>query len=141
MLSFAEARENDEEYMSALDMLFEALEREEGPEHIAVKQYKVYRQAKGKTASSILVSLAVRLAPFNIPQIQRITGEDEMDLWSLGEEKAALFAVYRTITRPSTSWCRCFTSRRSCACTTAPTKSITAACPGMCGSYSTNSRR
>ena len=93
MLSFAEARENDEEYMSALDMLFEALEREEGPEHIAVKQYKVYRQAKGKTASSILVSLAVRLAPFNIPQIQRITGEDEMDLWSLGEEKAALFAV------------------------------------------------
>ena len=93
MLSFAEARENDEEYMSALDMLFEALEREEGPEHIAVKQYKVYRQAKGKTASSILVSLAVRLAPFNIPQIQRITGEDEMDLWSLGEEKVALFAV------------------------------------------------
>ncbi len=93
MLSFAEARENDEDYVSALDMLFEALEREDGPEHIAVKQYKVYRQAKGKTASSILVSLAVRLAAFNIPQIARVTAEDEMDLWSLGEEKVALFAV------------------------------------------------
>lgn len=93
MLTFAEARENDEEYMSALDMLFEALERDQGPEHIAVKQYKVYRQAKGKTASSILVSLAVRLAAFNVPQIARITTEDEMDLWSLGEEKVALFAV------------------------------------------------
>ncbi len=93
MLEFAEAKENDEDYESALDMLFNALEREQGPEHIAVKQYKVYAQAKGKTASSILVSLAVRLAPFNIPQIQRITGEDEMDLFSLGEDKAALFAV------------------------------------------------
>ncbi|MGI6175188.1 MAG: VirD4-like conjugal transfer protein, CD1115 family [Christensenellales bacterium] len=93
MLEFAEARENDEDYESALDMLFHALEREQGPEHIAVKQYKVYAQAKGKTASSILVSLAVRLAPFNIPQIQRITGEDEMDLFSLGDDKAALFAV------------------------------------------------
>ncbi len=93
MLSFAEARENDEEYLCALDMLFEALEREEGPEHIAVKLYKVYRLSRGKTASSILVSLAVRLAPFNIPQIARITTEDEMDLRSLGEEKVALFAV------------------------------------------------
>lgn len=93
MLEFAEARENDEDYESALDMLFHALEREQGPEHIAVKQYKVYAQAKGKTASSILVSLAVRLAPFNIPQIQRITSEDEMDLSTLGDNKAALFAV------------------------------------------------
>lgn len=93
MLEFAEARENDEDYESALDMLFTALEREQGPEHIAVKLYKVYAQAKGKTAASILVSLAVRMAPFNIPQVQRITNEDEMDLFSLGEDKTALFAV------------------------------------------------
>lgn len=138
MLSFAEARENDEDFMSALDMLFEALEREEGPEHMAVKFYAVFRQAKGKTAASILVSLAVRLAPFNIPQVERITAEDEMDLWSLGEEKVALFAVIPDNHATLNFWYPCSTSRPSCACTTAPTRSTRADCQNTSASSWTN---
>jgi type IV secretion system protein VirD4 len=69
-----------------------ALEREQ-PDHIAVRQYKVFKLAAGKTAKSILVSTAVRLAAFNLPQIKRITDHDEMDLYTLGEKKVALFAV------------------------------------------------
>ncbi len=92
MLSFAGASEADESYESALDMLFSALEHE-NPEHLAVKQYKVYKQAAGKTAKSILISLAVRLAAFNLKQIQDITTEDRMDIACLGQRKTALFAV------------------------------------------------
>jgi type IV secretion system protein VirD4 len=93
MLEFAEIKEEDEEFISALDMLFESLEHETGPDHLAVKMYKVFRQAAGKTAKSIVVSLAVRLAPFNIPQIRELTKHDEMGLDTLGEGKVALFAV------------------------------------------------
>ena len=93
MLEFAEVKEEDEDFVSPLDMLFESLERDVGPDHLAVKMYKVYRQAAGKTAKSIIVSLAVRLAPFNIPQIREITSHDDMDLNTLGEKKVALFAV------------------------------------------------
>lgn len=92
VLEFAEVKEDDEEYVSPLDMLFTALEREQ-PDHIAVRQYKVFKLAAGKTAKSILVSTAVRLAAFNLPQIKRITDHDEMDLYTLGEKKVALFAV------------------------------------------------
>ena len=92
VLEYAEVREDDEEHVSPLDMLFMALEREQ-PDHIAVRQYKVYKLAAGKTAKSILVSVAVRLAAFNLPQIKRITDRDDMDLYTLGEQKAALFAV------------------------------------------------
>jgi type IV secretion system protein VirD4 len=92
VLEFAEVKEDDEEYVSPLDMLFTALEREQ-PDHIAVRQYKVFKLAAGKTAKSILVSVAVRLAAFNLPQIKRITDHDEMDLYTLGEKKVALFAV------------------------------------------------
>jgi type IV secretion system protein VirD4 len=92
VLEFAEVREEDEEYVSPLDMLFTSLEREQ-PDHIAVRQYKVFKLAAGKTAKSILVSVAVRLAAFNLPQIKQITDHDEMDLYTLGEQKVALFAV------------------------------------------------
>ena len=93
MLEFAEVKEEDEEFVSPLDMLFESLERDAGPNHLAVKMYKVYRQAAGKTAKSIIVSLAVRLASFNIPQVREITSHDDMSLNTLGEKKLALFAV------------------------------------------------
>lgn len=92
LLENAGASEESEDYRSPVDLVFEALE-EESPEHIAVKQYKVFKQAAGKTAKSILVSAAVRLAAFNLPQIQRITSRDDMALSSLGERKRAIFCV------------------------------------------------
>ena len=92
MMNFADVREEDEQYRSPLDMLFRALE-EEQPAHVAVKQYKVFKQAAGKTAKSILVTAAVRLATFNIPQYAAMTSMDEMDFGSLGERKRAIFCV------------------------------------------------
>jgi type IV secretion system protein VirD4 len=92
VLEYAEVKEDDEEYLSPLDMLFQAMERE-NPDSVAVRQYKVFKLAAGKTAKSILVSAAVRLAAFNLPQVKAITDHDEMDLYSLGEKKCALFAV------------------------------------------------
>ena len=84
--------EDDEEYLSPVDMLFQGLE-EENPEHIAVKQWKIFKQASGKTAKSILISAAVRLAAFNLPEIARMTSYDSLDLGSLGEKKKAIFCV------------------------------------------------
>lgn len=92
VLEYAEVKEEDEEYVSPLDLLFNAIERE-NPTSVAVRQYKVFKMAAGKTAKSILVSTAVRLAPFNLPQIQAITDHDDMDLYTLGEKKCALYAV------------------------------------------------
>ena len=92
MMNFADVREEDEQYRSPLDMLFRALE-EEQPAHVAVKQYKVFKQAAGKTAKSILVTAAVRLAAFNIPQYAAMTSMDEMDFGSLGERKRAIFCI------------------------------------------------
>lgn len=90
MLESAEVREEDESYQSPLDVLFERLEERE-PDSIAVKQYRVFKQAAGKTAKSILVSIGVRLAAFNLPQINRLTMADELHLDELGEKKVALF--------------------------------------------------
>ena len=92
MIENGGAKENDDNYQSALDLLFEALE-EEQPDHIAVRQYKIFKQAAGETAKSILVSAAVRLASFTLPEIQRITGSDNMELDRLGERKQAIFAI------------------------------------------------
>jgi len=92
VLEYAEVKEEDEEYISPLDLLFQAIERE-NPSSVAVRQYKVFKMAAGKTSKSILISTAVRLAPFNLPQIQAITDHDDMDLYTLGEKKAALYAV------------------------------------------------
>ena len=90
MIENGGAREDDDDFQSPLDLLFEALE-EEDPDHIAVKQYKVFKQAAGKTAKSILISAAVRLAAFNLPEIARITNTDTLDLGSLGERRRAVF--------------------------------------------------
>lgn len=90
MLENGGASEEDESYQSPLDLLFEALEDEE-PDHIAVRQYKIFQQAAGKTAKSILISAAVRLAAFNLSEIGRITNADTLDLGSLGERKRAIF--------------------------------------------------
>ena len=92
VLEYAEVKEEDEEYVSPLDLLFQAMEREK-PDSVAVRQYKVFKLAAGKTSKSILVSTAVRLAPFNLPQIKAITDHDDMDLYTLGEKKCALYAV------------------------------------------------
>ena len=92
VLEYAEVKEEDEEYVSPLDLLFQSIEREK-PDSVAVRQYKVFKMAAGKTSKSILVSTAVRLAPFNLPQIKAITDRDDMDLYTLGEQKCALYAV------------------------------------------------
>ena len=90
MLASAQVKEEDEDYESPLDVLFERLEMRE-PESIAVKQYHIYKQAAGKTAKSILISVGVRLAAFNLKQIADLTCTDELDLASIGEKKVALF--------------------------------------------------
>ena len=90
MLASAQVKEDDEDYESPLDILFERLEMRD-PENIAVKQYHIYKQAAGKTAKSILISVGVRLAAFNLPQIANLTCHDELDLASMGEKKVALF--------------------------------------------------
>ena len=92
VLEYAEVHEEDEGHVSPLDLLFESIERRK-PDSVAVRQYKVFKLAAGKTAKSILVSTAVRLAPFNLPQIQALTEHDDMDLYTLGEKKVALYAV------------------------------------------------
>lgn len=92
VLECAEVREEDEGHVSPLDLLFESIERRK-PDSVAVRQYKVFKLAAGKTAKSILVSTAVRLTPFNLPQIQALTNHDDMDLYTLGEKKVALYAV------------------------------------------------
>jgi type IV secretion system protein VirD4 len=92
MIAAAEVREDDETYQSPLDELFERLEMRE-PEHLAVKQYNIFKLAAGKTAKSILISLGVRLEKFNLASIAGITTTDELELPSIGERKTALFAV------------------------------------------------
>lgn len=90
VLEYAEVKEEDEDHVSPLDLLFNSLEQEQ-PDHIAVKQYHIFKMAAGKTAKSILVSAGVRLAAFNLSQIAGLTCIDEMDLADLGEKKVALF--------------------------------------------------
>lgn len=90
MLGSAQVKEEDEDYESPLDILFDRLEMRD-PDSIAVKQYHIYKQAAGKTAKSILISVGVRLVAFNLPQIAKLTNTDELDLSSMGERKVALF--------------------------------------------------
>ncbi len=90
MLGSAQVKEEDEDYESPLDILFDRLEMRD-PDSIAVKQYHIYKQAAGKPAKSILISVGVRLAAFNLPQIAKLTNTDELDLSSMGERKVALF--------------------------------------------------
>ena len=92
MLNCAGASEEDENYQSPLDLLFEALEDEE-PDHVAVREYQIFKQAEGRTAKSILITAAVRLSAFILPEINRITSHDELELHLLGERKQAVFCV------------------------------------------------
>lgn len=92
MIEYGGAMEDSDNYKSALDLVFDTLE-ERNPEHIAVRQYHIFKQAAGKTAKSILVSAAVRLAAFTLPEIRRITARDEMELGKAGERKQAIFCV------------------------------------------------
>ena len=93
MLGSAQVKEDDEDYQSPLDILFERLEMRD-PESIAVKQYAIYKQAAGKTAKSILISVGVRLAAFNLKQIANLTCTDELDLYSIGEKKGSTVLLY-----------------------------------------------
>ena len=92
MLECVRVMEEDEQYQSPLDLLFQTLE-ERDPSHIAVREYKVYKQAAGKTAKSILVTASVRLAAFIFPQYAAMMQTDEMDFASMGERKRAIFCV------------------------------------------------
>ncbi|MGJ0845257.1 VirD4-like conjugal transfer protein, CD1115 family [Tissierella praeacuta] len=92
MIDASEVREDDETYMNPIDRLFEVLEKRE-PTHFAVKQYKKYKLAAGKTAKSILISCGARLAPFDIQELRDLMKEDELELDTLGDRKAALFVI------------------------------------------------
>ena len=92
MIAAAEVKEDDEEYQSPLDELFERLEIR-NPNSLALKQYKIYKQAAGKTAKSILISVGVRLSAFNLESIASLTATDELELDLVGERKTAIFAV------------------------------------------------
>ncbi len=92
MINASETREDDEEFKNAVDLMFEELEERE-PEHFAVKQYKKYKLAAGKTAKSILISCGARLAPFDIAELREIMSYDELELDTLGEKKTALFVI------------------------------------------------
>jgi type IV secretion system protein VirD4 len=91
-LNAMEVREDDEEFQNPVDLMFEALEKKK-PNHFAVRQYKKYKLAAGKTAKSILISAAVRLSAFILPEIQNITAKDDMELEKMGERKQAVFAI------------------------------------------------
>ncbi len=92
MLNAMEVREDDESFKNAVDLLFDALEQKD-PDHFALRQYKKYKLAAGKTAKSILISCASRLAPFDIKEVREITMYDELDLDMLGDERTALFLI------------------------------------------------
>ncbi len=92
MIDASEAREDDESFKNPVDELFEELE-EKSPDHFAVRQYKKYKLAAGKTAKSILISCGARLAPFDIQELRELMSYDEMDFDTLGDEKSALFVI------------------------------------------------
>ena len=91
-LNAMEVREDDEEFQNPVDMMFEALEKKK-PNHFAVRQYKKYKLAAGKTAKSILISCGARLAPFDIQEVRDVTAYDELQLDTLGDKKTALFLI------------------------------------------------
>ena len=91
-INASEVREDDEDFQNPVDLMFEALEKRQ-PEHFAVRQYRKYKLAAGKTAKSILISCGARLAPFDIAEIREITAYDELELDTLGDRKTALFLI------------------------------------------------
>ena len=93
LLNASEVREDDDEFENAVDMLFKDLENEKGSEHFAVRQYKKYKLAAGKTAKSILITLGSKLSPFDIKQVRDMMADDELELEKLGDEKTILFII------------------------------------------------
>lgn len=91
-INASEVREDDEDFQNPVDLMFEALEKKD-PQHFAVRQYKKYKLAAGKTAKSILISCGARLAPFDIKELRELTAYDEMELDTLGDKKTALFII------------------------------------------------
>ena len=91
-INASEVREDDEEFKNPVDLMFEALEKE-NPNHFAVRQYKKYKLAAGKTAKSILISCGARMAPFDIQELRDLTAYDELELDTLGDRKTALFII------------------------------------------------
>ena len=91
-INASEVREDDEDYKNPVDLMFETLEKKD-PQHFALRQYKKYKLAAGKTAKSILISCGARLAPFDIKELRELTAYDEMELDTLGDEKTALFII------------------------------------------------
>lgn len=92
MINASEAREDDENFENPIDILFKELEQK-NPEHFAVRQYRKYKLAAGKTAKSILISCGARLAPFDIAELRELTEYDELELDTLGDKKTALFVI------------------------------------------------
>ena len=92
MLNAMDTREDDEDYQNPVDIMFERLEKKK-PQHFAVRQYKKYKLAAGKTAKSILISCGARLAPFDIQELRDLTAYDELELDTLGDRKTALFMI------------------------------------------------
>ena len=92
MINACEVREDDETFKNAVDLMFEELEQE-NPRHFAVRQYKKYKLAAGKTAKSILISCAARLSPFDIEELLELTAYDELEIDTLGERKTSLFVI------------------------------------------------
>lgn len=91
-INASEVREDDEDFQNPVDLMFEALEKKD-PQHFAVRQYKKYKLAAGKTAKSILISCGARLAPFDIKELRELTAYDELELDTLGDRKTALFII------------------------------------------------
>lgn len=107
-INASETREDDEEFKNAVDELFEELEQEK-PEHFAVRQYKKFKLAAGKTSKSILISCGARLAPFDIAELRELTSYDEMELDMLGDQRTAMFVIISdtddTFVRPDRAFC------------------------------------
>lgn len=92
MINASETREDDESFKNAVDLMFEELEKD-NPEHFAVRQYKKYKLAAGKTAKSILISCGARLAPFDIKELRDLMSYDELELDLMGDRKTAMFVI------------------------------------------------
>ena len=92
MINASEAREDDPDFQSPVDLMFERLEQKD-PDHFAVRQYKKFLLSAGKTRSSVLISCGARLAPFDIREVRELMEDDEMELDTIGDEKAVLFLI------------------------------------------------
>ena len=140
MINASEAREDDEDFQNPVDLMFERLE-EKDPEHFAVKQYKKYKLAAGKTAKSILISCGARLAPFDIKELRELMETDEMELDTIGDRKTALFVIISdTDDTFNFVVCQSFTHSYSTCFVTRQMMNTAGGFPSMLGAYLMNLR-